>query len=114
MAGVDPKAAGELLLTLPMSQVTDQASRIAAVMAGGNLQAALEWSQKLPEGQARKNAFNGVCNAWAQYAPREAAEWMMKEQPGADISSVVGGWANNAPQDVLAWARTLANGDTKR
>ncbi|HEX5177389.1 MAG TPA: hypothetical protein VFV83_10185, partial [Chthoniobacteraceae bacterium] len=114
MARVDPQAAGERLLTLPVAQVTDLAGRIASVMATENLQTAIEWTRNLPEGQARKNAMNGICSAWAQYAPREAAEWMLKEQPGADISSVVGTWAANAPNDVLAWARTLTDGDTKR
>jgi hypothetical protein len=114
LANLDPKAAGELLLTLPVSLITDRVGQIAGAMAADNLQVALEWSRNLPQGQARKNALNGLCSAWAQYDPRAAAEWMMKEQPGADISSVVGNWASNAPRDVLAWARTLTNEDTKR
>lgn len=114
MANIDPKAAGDLVLTLPVSLMTDRVRQVAATMAAENLEAALEWSRNLPPGQARKNALNGACAAWAQYDPRAAAEWMMKEQPGADISSVLGNWASNAPRDVLAWARTLTNDDTKR
>jgi hypothetical protein len=114
MVRVDSKAAAELLLTLPLPVITQSVTQVANVMAMENLESALEWARNVPAGQARRNALNGVSGAWAQYDPRAAADWMMKEQPGADMSSVVGNWANTAPRDVLAWARTLTNEDTKR
>ncbi len=111
---VDSKAATELLMTLPPQMITDRVAQVANTMANENLDAALEWSRSLPEGQMRKNAMNGICAVWAGYDPRAAAEWMLKEQPGADVSSVLAQWASSAPRDVLTWARSVTNEDTRR
>jgi hypothetical protein len=69
------------------------------------------------DGDAKKNAFSGVSQIWAQHDPAAALDYFAKHElmseDGTMLNHVLTRWAGDDSQAALAWARVMPDGKLK-
>ena len=87
-------------------------------LANADVQTALSWAQKLPEGATRQNALNPIVAQWSETDPASAR----LSSPCATaagrraqnlLNSISRQWAQNDPQAALSWAQDLSDPATR-
>ena len=121
LAGKDFPAVIAQIQTLPPGEERNRAFAAAAQgRAKSDPQAAASLLDQIPSGAAREDAATKVCQAWAASDPRAALNWLFAKAPPAKgsanlerIDGMVNQWLERAPQEVVAWARSMPAGENR-
>ncbi|MGH8020958.1 MAG: hypothetical protein ACREIA_22280 [Opitutaceae bacterium] len=106
----DPRAATQLLATLPSSkfQGSHQLSEAVRDWSQHDPQAAAEWANGLGDEVLRGNALKGICQGLLETEPQRAAELAISLQNdgvgGNVLREVLGRWGENDPDALADWA----------
>jgi hypothetical protein len=110
LALVDPRKAMTMLPAglRGRQEFTDIASEVFSLWAGENAVEAARQAQQLPGGPFRKNALQGIAQAWAETAPATAMAWVETFRPGQERQAlqqvVLNGWARSDPRAAADYA----------
>ncbi len=114
-AQMDPRAAGNYLVTLTDKNGRDKAMRyVMAAFVDQNVDAAKEWATSLAPGYHRTNAVNSLVNSLAKRDPLRALS-ILQELPSENrgvysYQNVFGAWAQTDAQSAAAKAMDLPKG----
>jgi hypothetical protein len=134
LAANDLPAALEQIHAMPSGEDRDRAVLAAAnTAATKDAHGALRLLDELPAGLNRNSAAARLCDTWGQTDPRGALDWLVQNVPAAKadgwsvsgsfgrnyynnspgLASIVQRWVGSSPQDAIAWAQALPDGDNK-
>jgi hypothetical protein len=118
MAETQPQEAIQLMMSQPNADSRAQmAGPLAATLAEGDLQAAVDWIKKLPEGPLRHQAWEGMSWEWIAQDPERAADFALSSLPAGETrTAALARVASNSlgkswdEQAAVQWASQLPAG----
>ena len=114
--GTSVKDGMELFAKLqPVSQTTQQASRLANRLAWSSPTEAMKWAEGLSSADLRKSAITSAVQTWSYSDPEaagaKAASLTDPAQREAALRAVAGTWGGRNEQAALQWAESLPAAD---
>jgi hypothetical protein len=125
LAAADLPAALDLIHAMPSGDDHDQALLTVVNKAGEkDARGALRLLDDLPPGADRNSAGRKLCETWGQTDPRGALDWLVQNVPpprynpriysgNAGLTGLVQRWVASSPEDAIAWAQALPEGDNR-
>lgn len=99
----------------PVSQTTQQASRLANRLAWSSPTEAMKWAEGLSSADLRKSAITSAVQTWSYSDPEAAASKAASltdpAQREAALRAVAGSWGGGNEQAALQWAESLPAAD---
>ncbi len=118
MAGKDPQQAVSQLAQLPAASQASAAGEVARQWAQNNATAAATWAGRLPEGEARANAFRSIAQTWSDQDPVKTANWLdhlpASQSRDAAVSAFTHQVSDGDPEGAAVWAGTISDLNTRQ
>src|SRR6202043_881623 len=84
---------------------------IAMQLANSDVQNAIAWAQKLPDGSGKQNALISIVSQWTDSDPQAAANFALRlsDVPGSKnlLENISRQWARVDVQAAIAWVSSL-------
>lgn len=116
LIGRDVTQAADFLLSLSSSHLRDKLHQdLARAWASRDLQGAVVWAQRLPEGYARVLALEAIMPDWAQADPQAATAFALSlPKPDVRLWKALAEEMTMAhPDEVMKWLASLPEGDSQ-
>ena len=118
MAGKDPQQAVSQLAQLPAASQASAAGEVARQWAQNDATAAATWAGRLPEGEARANAFRSIAQTWTDQDPVKTASWLDRlpasQSRDAAVSAFTHQVSDSDPEGAAVWAGTISDANTRK
>ena len=112
-SSTNPAQAASAIAALPMgSAQTVAASAVAKNFAKGNLNAALQWAERLA-GPVQLAATREIVNLWSNTDPEATGAWIMQQGSAhlrnEALRQLAGNWVSRDPGAAIDYAQTISD-----